>query len=61
LPYLGIVDGAAIQHSDLVQDKRKRMKILLLDPLADLPLEKIKDILLASIQYRNTASLKRIN
>jgi hypothetical protein len=60
LPYLGIANGFALQHPDLVQDKRKRMKILNLDPLADLPLEKINDILLAAVHYTNTASLKTI-
>lgn len=50
MPYLGIVNGFALQHPDLVQDQRKRMKILLLDPLSDLPLKKIRDILLAAVQ-----------
>lgn len=44
-PYLGIVEGQAIDHPDLVQEKRARMKILLLDPAKDLPLKKINAIL----------------
>lgn len=44
-PYMGIVEGAAIQDPDLLQEKRARMKILLLDPGKDLPLQKINRIL----------------
>ena len=44
-PYLGIVEGARIQHRDLIMEKRARMKILLLDPGKDLPLKKIDSIL----------------
>jgi hypothetical protein len=44
-PYLGIVEGAAIIHADLLQEKRARMKILLLDANTDLPLKKINAIL----------------
>lgn len=44
-PYIGIVDGKLIDHPDLVQEKRTRMKILLLDPGKDLPVQKIDAIL----------------
>jgi hypothetical protein len=44
-PYIGIVDGNRINHKDLVQEKRARMKILLLDPDRDLPVKKINAIL----------------
>jgi len=44
-PYLGIVEGKKINHPDLIQEKRARMKILLLDPAKDLPLKKINSIL----------------
>jgi Domain of unknown function (DU1801) len=44
-PYIGIVEGAAVQHPDLLQEKRARMKILLLDAKKDLPLQKINSIL----------------
>ncbi|HEY6434986.1 MAG TPA: DUF1801 domain-containing protein [Ignavibacteriaceae bacterium] len=44
-PYLGIVEGKRIHHPDLIQEKRARMKILLLDPTKDLPLKKINSIL----------------
>ncbi len=44
-PYLGIVEGKMIHHPDLIQEKRARMKILLIDPAKDLPLKKINRIL----------------
>ena len=48
-PYLGIVDGNRIQHPDLLQEKRAKMRILLLDPHKDLPLRKINAILKAAL------------
>lgn len=47
-PYLGLVRGSELQHPDLIAEARKKMKILLLDPLQDLPLEKIGGILHAA-------------
>ena len=44
-PYIGIVEGASIRHPDLIQEKRARMKILLINPTRDLPIKKIKAIL----------------
>ncbi|MCF0070636.1 DUF1801 domain-containing protein [Dyadobacter sp. CY261] len=44
-PYLGIVDGFLLRHPLLVAEKRSRMKILLIDPAKDLPLETIREIL----------------
>jgi hypothetical protein len=44
-PYIGIVEGKRINHPDLIQEKRARMKILLLDPNKDLPMRKINLIL----------------
>ncbi len=44
-PYIGIVDGNKINHLDLLLEKRTRMKILLLDPLKNMPVRKINRIL----------------
>lgn len=44
-PYIGIVEGKHINHPDLIQEKRARMKIFLLDPSKDIPMKKIKEIL----------------
>ena len=45
LPYIGFVKGSLLQHPELIQEKRAKMKILLVDPLSDLPVEKISQIL----------------
>ncbi|MGF1925918.1 MAG: DUF1801 domain-containing protein [Bacteroidia bacterium] len=49
-PYIGFVDGGLIDHPDLLQEKRSRMKILLIDQHQDLPLEVIHSILSNALQ-----------
>ena len=44
-PYLGIVEGSKINHLLLIQEKRARMKIMLVDPEKDIPLKIITAIL----------------
>jgi hypothetical protein len=44
-PYIGFVEGKLIDHPDLLQEKRARMKILLVDATQDLPMDKIDGIL----------------
>ena len=44
-PYIGITEGHKLTHPELLQEKRVRMKILLIDPEKDLPVKKIKSIL----------------
>ncbi|PBQ31391.1 hypothetical protein CNR22_06315 [Sphingobacteriaceae bacterium] len=44
-PYIGIVEGAKINHPDLLQEKRARMKILLVDATKDIPVKKIDRIM----------------
>lgn len=44
-PYIGIVDGKLIDHPELLIEKRSRMKILLLDPVKDIPVKKINSLL----------------
>jgi hypothetical protein len=51
LPYIGIVEGDRIDHPDLIPEKRARMKILLLDPAADLPLDTIASILKKALSF----------
>ena len=48
-PYLGIVEGERIHHPQLLQEKRARMKILLFDPLKDVPVKTIQAILKKAI------------
>ena len=50
-PYLGIVEGKRMKHPDLIQEKRARMKILLLDPTKDIPLKKINGILKEMLEF----------
>ena len=45
LPYIGFVEGRNINHPLLEQGSRKRMKILRIDPTADLPIETINKVL----------------
>jgi hypothetical protein len=52
LPYIGLVDGQLIDHPDLMQEKRARMKIILIDPLEDMPVGDIDDILSQAIKLR---------
>ena len=53
-PYIGFVDGNLIEHDDLLQEKRARMKILLVDKNEDLPIEKIKFILDKAIKIHKS-------
>lgn len=53
-PYLGIVEGKKIKHPQLIQEKRARMKIMLFDPLQDIPLKTIRSILTEVLKlYKN--------
>jgi hypothetical protein len=52
-PYIGFVDGNQLDHPDLLAEKRSRMKILLLNPAADLPMETIAHLLQQAAALRN--------
>lgn len=43
-PYIGIVEGKVFDEPFLIQEKRSRMKIMLIDPTEDLPMERIEHI-----------------
>lgn len=58
LPYIGIVEGGRIEHPKLIQEKRARMKILLIDPTKDLPIKTIESILKEAISIYH-ADLKK--
>ncbi len=45
LPYIGFVEGNRLHDPALKQEKRARMKILLIDPDKDLPMKKIDQLL----------------
>ena len=43
-PYIGFVNGHQLHHKDLLQEKRARMKILLVNPNEDIPVKKLNVI-----------------
>ncbi len=51
-PYILLVEGMRIDHPDLEQGSRKRMKIFRVQPNEDLPLNTIKYLLDSSIKLR---------
>lgn len=53
-PYIGLVEGGRLKHPDLIQEKRSRMKILLIDPDKDLPVKLIKSLLKEAIGFYKT-------
>ena len=53
-PYLGIVEGKHFDEAEMVKEHRSRMKVMLFDAGADLPLNKIERILQKAIGlYKN--------
>jgi len=58
LPYLGIVEGKKIKHPGLINEKRSRMKIMLIDPEKDLPVKTIKNILTQALDLYKTGKIK---
>lgn len=57
-PYIGIVEGMRFDESILIQEKRSRIKIMLLDPNEDLPLKTIETILQKAISFYKTGEIK---
>ncbi len=53
-PYIGFVEGYRFEEAYLLQEKRKRMKIMLINPEEDLPIQKLNHILKQAVDlYRN--------
>lgn len=50
-PYLLMVEGRNIDHPLLVQGDRKRMKIMLIDPSADIPIHAIHEIFTLALKF----------
>lgn len=51
LPYIGIVEGRKINHPQLIQENRSRMKIMLIDADKDLPLQTINSIFKMALKF----------
>lgn len=52
-PYIGIVEGNKLNHPELIMEKRARMKIMLVNPDADLPVDTITHILQQALALYN--------
>lgn len=48
-PYIGFVDGNKMEHPLLIIEKRARMKIMMLDPREDVPVETIAELLSVAV------------
>ncbi|WP_316632495.1 DUF1801 domain-containing protein [uncultured Flavobacterium sp.] len=57
-PYLAIVEGKHFDEPFLIQESRSRMKIMLLDPNKDLPLEQIEMIIQSAINLYKSGIIK---
>ena len=57
-PYIGIVEGGLINHSDLIQENRSRMKIMLFNPNEDLPIQSIENLLKEVIELYSSGKIK---
>ncbi len=50
-PYIGIVEGVLFNEPLLIPEKRSRMKIMLIEPNEDLPVEMIERILEKALRF----------
>lgn len=50
-PYISVVEGNVIKHPALLKEKRARMRIFLIDPNRDLPMQDINDILHQMVNF----------
>ena len=57
-PYIGIVEGNHFDEPFLIQEKRSRMKIMLIDANEDLPVKKIKSVLQEALNLYKKGKVK---
>ena len=57
-PYIGIVEGNHFDNPELIMEKRSRMKIMVLDPEKDLPIETINRMLQKAIDLYKSGTIK---
>lgn len=57
-PYIGMVEGQRFNHPALLQEKRSRMKILLIDAGKDLPLGLINALMQQALDLYRTGVIK---
>ena len=58
-PYIGIVEGNLINDQDLIIEDRKKMKILLLDPEKDIPIQRINSLIESLVKLTVARSSKK--
>lgn len=56
-PYIGFVEGKRLGEPFLIQEKRSRMKIMLLNPNQDLPIHTIQSILQKALNLYKTGEI----
>lgn len=52
-PYIGFVDGSLMDHPELLKEKRSKMKIYLINPEEDLPMDTINELLKKMLEIRS--------
>lgn len=57
-PYIGIVEGKHFDEPFLLQEKRSRMKIMMLNSDEDLPLEQIESVIQKALNLYKTCIIK---
>ncbi|WP_418262342.1 DUF1801 domain-containing protein [Flavobacterium faecale] len=57
-PYISLVEGKLFEELFLLQEKRARMKIMLLDMDEDLPIEQIEAVIQKAISFYKTGLIK---
>ena len=57
-PYIGFIDGLLMDEPLLIQEKRARIKILPIDPLQDIPVETITELLSEATALRDNSTPK---
>ncbi len=57
-PYIGFVEGKHLNHPDLLMEKRSRMKTILFDPNADLPIDTITSLVNQAIELYQNGTVK---
>jgi len=57
-PYIGIVEGKYFDETFLIHEGRRRMKIMLFAPYADLPIDTVEAILQKAIDLYKTGTVQ---
>ncbi|QKJ33183.1 DUF1801 domain-containing protein [Mucilaginibacter mali] len=52
-PYIGFVEGKRMDHPGLLLEKRARMKIFLIDPEQDMPVDTLAELMKEMLRFYN--------